>query len=291
MSLFGRVGPLPLPEDFDGRTPTFERAGAAPSSATVRPPGSIIEVGGAYYCQRGTLSTPVWTADLLSRDAYYRMRAARLLDAAPSSLAWVFDDLYKGGAGFYSQSSTGYMQNTPDAKGGGWVAFRTGAVAGQLAAGTVATSSGAAAYLPLFYGSGTGHEWYAGVKLKPTTTATYAAHSRGGLMSRDYVTGNKQIVLGITGAASTANWSVSFQNEAYSLNSGVAMVNGTWVVLESYRKAGTTYLLVNETVVASGTSNLFPGVDGSIWMEMNNPTEGGVQEFVADWFGCGVVVT
>lgn len=53
---------LPHPPALpDGVQPTFEEVGVAPTAANcVRPPGSIVRFGTAYYWQVGTLAAPIW---------------------------------------------------------------------------------------------------------------------------------------------------------------------------------------------------------------------------------------
>jgi len=62
----GPVATVPLVLGLqDGNTPVFEESGAAPTSATIRPPGSIMRVGSVYYYQAGTYAAPAW--DVLGR--------------------------------------------------------------------------------------------------------------------------------------------------------------------------------------------------------------------------------
>lgn len=83
---------------LDGVTPVFEMVGAAPTSALLRPPGSIVRFGTDYYWNAGTLLLPAWV--LLGEGVERRLRPVdqQLLVGGP--VTSVDLDLGSGGADF-----------------------------------------------------------------------------------------------------------------------------------------------------------------------------------------------
>lgn len=191
-----------------------------------------------------------------SVEEHYFARAARFLGVGdPVVPAWHWEDLTNLGFKYDAVIGSGGAIGGRTSGSHGIVDVTTGSAATTFAVANRLDDQGG---YPAMFPTGSDGDWYLACRIDVATAP--AATGQFGIIMRDPSNGDIDLVLGIKGSQSTTKWCI------YGTGSGgVSVLSGTTVaagflVLEAYRKGGTTHLFVNE--VQEGTSaNVFPGGD------------------------------
>jgi hypothetical protein len=247
------------------------------------PVGSVATNGTSTWDKIASGDTD-WLVRGLSREESLRRRAGQLLHASSLNMAWFFEDFERGPGSPWVVAAAGGSVDSLSGYTGGVIRILTGAGAGTEQAIAIGTNTGT---YPQFFPATTNANWYMVARVVTSNLAALTANSVGGWISRDYSTGAYQIILGFNGSVSTTNWSLKCGTG--SLDSGTAIVQGTFAVIEAYRYSGTTYLRVNDGAWVTG-ANVFPNVGGTPWIALNNAVDGGTQNLIFDYVGGATIV-
>lgn len=207
-------------------------------------------------------------------ESYWATRARALTGLLPQSSAWYFDHFVgalTGGA--YSSAAVGGNQANLIAAGG---VVQLNSTAAANTTGDVSMASALTNFIHMIPGGST-KKFYAGIRLRPSVVD---AEAKYGFLSREQTGGTSEVLLGFNGATHASQWSLTCGTG--SLVSGVAASTTAFTVVEAWRDGSTTYLAVNEAVVASG-ANVHPNNIGQIRMISQNGAAGGVRSLRVDW--------
>jgi hypothetical protein len=248
---------LSIPHGGDGSAKYPFLLTFAPSSSPghVANPNSVAKdmTTGIFYSKTGAGSTD-WTPITGSLayetdEDYYKARASTLM-ASPRLTCWWWDDFLEPLSEKWTSNLNSFATKY-DACGVATMSAGTESGVGYLYLGGSAASSGAD------FPEGTDGTWYMCFRGAVAGTTQTQAYSDMGMFD---LNGNVQVSFG---DASQFVHDYSFYSGSAGQVLTTTAIDTSAHVLELYRNAGTTYMLVDEVVIGSHTS-VFPALPSSV---------------------------